>query len=84
MGEMERDMDVLRKARKSSLMSQSEFADRMQAKLGRTASVPTIVEWEKHPDQVTIMTLHDYYSLCGTDAKAWIREFVDSFFCPEC
>ena len=77
-----RDMAVLKKARKSSLMTQAEFSERLKSELGKSASLPTIVEWEKSPDQVSISTLHDYYKLCGTDARAWIKEFVDSFFMP--
>ena len=69
-----RDMAVLRDARKSSLMTQADMAKR----IGR--SVPTIVEIEKRPDQVSISTLRDYYNVCGTDARVWIKEFVDSFF----
>ena len=74
MSETGRDMAVLRDARKSSLMTQSDLAK----KLGR--STATIVEWEKRPDQVSLTTLRDYYNLCGTDARVWIKEFVDSFF----
>ena len=69
-----RDMAVLRDARKSSLMTQSDMAKR----LGK--SVQTIVEWEKHPDQLPIKTLQDYYNCVGTDGRVWIKEFVDSFF----
>lgn len=69
-----RDMAVLRDARKSSLMTQTDMAKR----LGR--STQTIVEWEKRPDKVSLTTLRDYYNVCGTDARVWIKEFVDSFF----
>lgn len=69
-----RDMTVLRDARKSSLMTQRDMAKH----LGR--STATIVEWEKRPDQVPITVLRDYYKACGTDARVWIKEFVDSFF----
>ena len=74
MKEAGRDMAVLKDARKSSLMTQTDMAKR----LGK--STQTIVEWEKRPDQVSITTLRDYYNACGTDARVWIKEFVDSFF----
>lgn len=69
-----RDMAVLRDARKSSLMTQADMAKH----LGK--STATIVEWEKRPDQVSLSVLRDYYNACGTDARVWIKEFVDSFF----
>lgn len=69
-----RDMAVLKDARKSSLITQADMAKR----LGR--STQTIVEWEKRPDKVSLTVLQEYYTACGTDARVWIKEFVDSFF----
>ena len=74
------DMAVLKKARKSSLMTQAEFAEKLLLERGKSANVRTIVEWEKRPDQVPLSTIQDYYSLCGTDAREWIKDFVSSYF----
>ena len=76
----ERDMAVLKKARKSALMTQADFSEALEKKRGRKASVPTIVEWEKDPSKVALSVIGDYYALCSTDAKPWIRDFVMSFF----
>ena len=75
-----RDMAVLKKARKSSLMTQAEFVAALERERGKSTNVRNVVEWEKNPDKVSLATIQDYYTLCGTDARVWIKEFVDSFF----
>ena len=72
--EAQRDVTVLRDARRSSLMTQSDFAK----KIGTT--VQTVSNKEREPDRMSIRELSKWYSLMGTDGKVWIREYVDSFF----
>ena len=74
------DRDVLKKARKSSLMTQAELAEKIGRERGKRIYPRTMVQWEKNPENVPLSVLGSYYNLCGTDAKTWIRDFVCSFF----
>ena len=72
--EVGRDVNVLRDARKASLMTQGEIAQCLGT------SKQTIVAWEKVPEKLSLETLSKYYSIVGTDARECIKEFVMSFF----
>lgn len=61
-------------ARKSSLMTQVQFAKRMGC------SVPTLIELEKHPENITLEQLGKWYQLVRVDGKAMIEKFVSDFF----
>lgn len=61
-------------ARKSSLMTQGEFAE----KLG--CSTPVVVELEKHPESITLDQLGKWYQLVRVDGKAIIERYINDFF----
>lgn len=61
-------------ARKSSLMTQGELAKRLGC------SVPTLIELEKHPENITLGQLGKWYQLVRVDGKAIIEQYVNDFF----
>lgn len=61
-------------ARKSSLLSQEDMA----ARIG--VSVPTMVEYEKHPENINLGTLGRIYHNVGVDGKAIIERHLDEIF----
>ena len=64
----------LASARKSSLMTQEEFAKRIEL------SVPKIRRLEQHPEKVTLETLGKWYQLMRVDGKVILEQYVNSFF----
>ena len=69
-----RDMDVLRDARKATLLTQEQVAKSFGCSPG------TIVNQEKRPDLLSLHDLSKWYSVVSADGKMWIKGFVDSFF----
>lgn len=61
-------------ARKSSLLSQKQMAN----KLGIT--LPTMAKIEKNPEYVNLNDLGIIYQAVGVDGKAIIEQFVNNFF----
>ena len=61
-------------ARKRSGLTQQDIADR----LGCTAA--TVSNIERAVGGMTLRQLGDWYGFMGTDGKAIIRDYVDSFF----
>lgn len=65
---------ALAAARKSSLMTQPEMAE----KIGCT--VPTLIEWEKDPSKVRIGDFQGIYNSVGADGKAILEKYIDDLF----
>ena len=63
-------------ARKSSLMTQGELAEKMGC------GVSSLVELEKRPDEMTISQLGKVYQLVGVDGKVILEKLVNDFLCP--
>ena len=71
---IECDDDILKNARRSSLITQDDMAKYLGI------SVPTIVTKEKDPASCTIHEVAEYYKHISTDGQKAIREWVMSFF----
>lgn len=71
---MARKTNPVIEARKRSGLTQQDIAD----KLGCTAV--TVGNIERNLGKMTLQQLGDWFSFMGTDGKAIIREYVDSFF----
>ncbi len=61
-------------ARKSALLNQDDMA----ARLG--ISIPTLIDIEKNPENITLGNLGRYYQAVGTDGKAILERYVNDFF----
>ena len=71
---MEKDMNVLKEARKASLMTQGDVAKLFGC------SIPKVTNQERRPDLLSIADLSAWHGIVCADGKEWIREFVNSFF----
>lgn len=61
-------------ARKSSLMTQGELAEKMGCGVSR------LVELEKNPENMTLQQLGKVYQLVGVDGKVVLEKLVSDFF----